>query len=243
MGNWPSISLVLRTIAPALKMAWLRSRRPRPPRAVGGDDPAQLAQRLGRDVGLELAADRALQLGALDREPVGVGGDHRHLLAAGADQDAGEDRAHVVARGGAGDQIDRLGERRGRDRQRLALLLGKVGEVLGGQDAQVEAGAAAADLDVALGLAQLDLDRRVAERAGELGEEAAGEEDRAARRRPRPPASSSGPSPGRSREADAVVVGGERIPERDWVAARVDTARETTESLATSSSRLVVSFK
>ena len=26
MGNWPSISLVLRTIAPALKTAWLGSR-------------------------------------------------------------------------------------------------------------------------------------------------------------------------------------------------------------------------
>ena len=34
-----------------------------------------------------------------------------------------------------------------------------------------------------------------------------------------------------------------RTPERAWVAARVDTALETIESLETSSSRLVVSFK
>jgi hypothetical protein len=34
-----------------------------------------------------------------------------------------------------------------------------------------------------------------------------------------------------------------RTPERAWVAARVDTARETTESFETRSSRLVVSFK
>ena len=34
-----------------------------------------------------------------------------------------------------------------------------------------------------------------------------------------------------------------RTPERAWVAARVETARETVESLETSSSRLVVSFK
>ena len=32
------------------------------------------------------------------------------------------------------------------------------------------------------------------------------------------------------------------MPESDWVAARVETARETTESFETSSSRLVVSF-
>ena len=76
--------------------------------------------------------------------------------------------------------LDRLGQRRRRDRQRLlALGSGKLGEVLGGEGAQVEARAAAADLDVALGLAQLELDRLVAERAGELGEQAAGQQDRA----------------------------------------------------------------
>ena len=181
MGNWPSISLVLRTISPALKMAWLRCRATETVLdPVGGDDPAQLAQRLGRDVRLELAADRRLQLGALDREAVGIGGDHGHLRAAGADQDPGQDRAHVVARGGAGDQVHRRGERRGRNRERLALFLREGGEVLAGKDAEVKARAAAADLDVALALAQLDLDRRVAERAGDLGQEAAGEEHRAA---------------------------------------------------------------
>ena len=180
MGNWPSISLVLRTICPCLENGLVAQQRHRDRLdPVGRDDPAELAQRLGRDVRLELAADRALQLGALDREPVGVGRDHRHLRAAGADQDAGQHRAHVVARGGPRDEIHGRGKRRGRDRQRLALLLGEGGEVLAGQDAEVEARAAAANLDVALRLAQLDLNRRVAERARELGQKAAGEEDRA----------------------------------------------------------------
>ena len=77
-------------------------------------------------------------------------------------------------------------ERRGRDLQRLARpRSGSFGKSSAGQDAEVEAGAAAADLDVALGLAQLDLDRRVAERAGELGEQPAGQQDRARARRPR----------------------------------------------------------
>ena len=122
MGNWPSISLVLRRTAPAWKTAWLGSRLTLTSSTpLGGDDPAELAQRAGRDVRLELAADPALELGPLDREPVGVGRDHRHLLAAGADQDPGQNRAHVVARGGAGDQLDGLGQRLGRDRQRLAV--------------------------------------------------------------------------------------------------------------------------
>ena len=83
----------------------------------------------------------------------------------------------------------------------------------------------------------------VAERAGELGEQAAGKQDRAgalglglevvcrpisrsvAERLTAPPSST------------AI-----RMPESDWVAARVETARETTESFETSSSRLVLSF-
>ena len=165
---------------------------------VGGDDAAELAQRAGRDVRLELAADAWLQLGGLDREPVGVGGDHRHLLAAGADQDTGEHRPHVVARRGAGDHVHRLGHRRGRDRQRLLALGGKLREVLGREDPQVEAGAAAANLDVALRLAHLELDRVVAERAGELGEQAAGEQDRAGAVGLRLERRSAAPSRGRS---------------------------------------------
>ena len=59
-------------------------------------------------------ADGRLELGVLDAEPVGVGGDHRQRVALGLDEDAGEDRAHLVARGGAGDEVDRLRERRRR---------------------------------------------------------------------------------------------------------------------------------
>ena len=86
--------------------------------------------------------------------------------------------------------LDRLGQRRGRDRQRLlALGSGKLGEVLGGEGAQVEARAAAADLDVALGLAQLELDRR-RRRASGRARRAAGPAAGPSRRpRPRPRAS------------------------------------------------------
>ena len=109
MGNWPSISLVLRRIGPCPEDRLVGEqttqrpprRRPRrrsgPARAAPGPGCSPRARRRSR-----------LQLGRLHREPVGVGGDHRHLLAAGADQDAGQDRAHVVPRGGAGDQVDGL---------------------------------------------------------------------------------------------------------------------------------------
>ena len=201
MGNWPSISLVLRVIAPALKTAWFGSSATETSSTPSArEDAAQLAQRPGRDVGLQLAADPALQLGPLDREPVGVGRDHRHLAAGGGDQDAGQHRAHVVARGGAGDQVDGRGQGAGRDLQRLALLLGELREVLGGQDPQVEARAAAADLHVALRLAHLDLHRRVAERAGDFGQEAAGQQDRALAGDLGLEAPSAGPSRGRSRK-------------------------------------------
>ena len=132
----------------------------------------------------------------------------------------------------------------GRDLQRLLVPpSGSFGKSSAGQDAEVEARAAAADLDVALGLAQLDLDLLVAERARELGEQAAGQQDRAGavglglERRPQAHLEVGG------READrAVLEALRRIPDSAWVAARVETARETIESLETSSSRLVVSF-
>ena len=82
MGNWPSISLVLRTIAPALKTAWLRQQRDldlldaRRPETIR---PSSRSARAGMFAS-QLAADLRLELGALDREPVGVGRDHRHLL-------------------------------------------------------------------------------------------------------------------------------------------------------------------
>ena len=62
---------------------------------------------------------------------------------------------------------------------RLLARRRQLREVLGGEDAQVEAGAAAADLDVVLGLARLDLDRRVGERARDLGQQPAGQQHRA----------------------------------------------------------------
>ena len=108
-------------------------------------------------VRLERLRDRRLELGVLDAEPVRVGGDHRQRSALGLEQDAGEDRAHLVARGGAGDAA-----RSSRPAAppagvtRLALELGQAREVLGGQRAEVEARPAGGDLDVALLGAQLE---------------------------------------------------------------------------------------
>ena len=178
MGNWPSISLVLRRTAPAWKIGLVGEQADlHLLDVVGGDDPAQLAQGAGRDVRLELAADPALERRPLDREPVGVGGDHRHLLAGGADEDSGQNRAHVVLGGRGGDQVDGFGERLARNRQRLTVGDRDLGEVLGRERPDVEARAAAADLDVALRLPQLDLDLVVGERADEVREQPAGKED------------------------------------------------------------------
>jgi hypothetical protein len=147
---------------------------------LGGEDAAELAQRPGGDIGVDLAAQLALQLGPFDRQPVGVGGHHRHLRATGGDKDAGQDRAHVVARRCPGDQVDAGAELLGGNLQpRLLARLRQLREVLGGQDPQVEAGAATADLDVVLGLAQLDLHARIGQRARHLGQQPTRQQHRA----------------------------------------------------------------
>ena len=111
-------------------------------------------------------------------EPVGVGGDHRHLAAAAltrtpvstgrmSSREAARATSSTVSASAWAGIVSGS-----------SLGLGKLREVLAGEDPQVEAGAAAADLDVALRLAQLELYVVVAERASELGEQAAGKEDR-----------------------------------------------------------------
>ena len=86
----------------------------------------------------------------------------------GRHEDAGEDRARLVARGRAGDHADRLDERlRGNLHDLVAAGLGEVGEVLGPQRAQVEARGTRDHLDVLLGRPQLE--RHVA--AGQLADD------------------------------------------------------------------------
>ena len=246
MGNWPSISLVVRSDRPCLENGLVGEQRDRRLLdALGGEDAAQLAQRPGRDVGLDLAAELALQLGPLDRQPVGVGGDHRHLRAAGGDEDAGQDRAHVVARGGAGDQVDARAERRGRD---LQARLARPASAASGSPRP--GGPAGGSWSCRCGSR-----RRARPRATRSPPSR-----RRASERPRPAAGpAAGPSPRSSTSASSVVssprsrsvaarvtrpsAAVRRTPERAWVAARVETALETIESLETSSSRLVVSFK
>ena len=118
-----------------------------------------------------------------------------------------------------------------------------LGKVLRRKRPHVEARAAAADLDVALRLAQLDLDLVVGERADEVREQPAGKQDRAGALDGRGELGADADLPiGRAQatESSEAVT---RIPDNAWVAALVDTARETVESLEESSSRSVVSFK
>ena len=74
----------------------------------------ELAQRSGRHVGVEGLRQRGLELRVLDGQAVGVGCDHRQLLALDLDEHAGQDRPHLVTRRGAGHALDRLGQRRRR---------------------------------------------------------------------------------------------------------------------------------
>ena len=86
-----------------------RRSRPRRPRSRSVQAPGAR----GRDDRLELG-QRALERRLLDREPVGVGRRHHELAALEADEDPGQHRPRLVARGGAADPADRL-------EQRLAL--------------------------------------------------------------------------------------------------------------------------
>ena len=125
---------------------------------VGGlRDPRELLQGPGRHVRLERTVERRLERGLLHRQAVRVGGDHPQLLAGGGDEDAGEDRAGLVAGGRAGDLADRGDERLGRHRHDgVAAGVGERREVLGAERADVERRRAGDDLDVLLGGAELE---------------------------------------------------------------------------------------
>jgi hypothetical protein len=146
-------------------------------RTLLGDQPAELAHRAGRHVRLQLRLDRLLELRVLDAEPVRVGGHHRERLLRCGDEDTGEDRTHLVPRRGARDAVDRLGERGSRHLHRLAVELGKAWELVGRQCAEVEGGARGGDLDVALLRTQREGHLASRERAHDVGEEAAREQD------------------------------------------------------------------
>ena len=203
MGNWPSISRVVRVIDPASKTAWFvssviaASLDP-----LGGEDPAQLAQRPRRDVGLDLAAELAPPARSAS-PPAG-----RSRWRPSSSPFPRRRRRRRSAPGAC-----RRARRRGRPGRcsppaprpgssgPARLRPRQLREVLGRQHPQVEARAAAADLDVALGLARLDL------HASSASERATSASSRPGRRTEPPPstsASSVGP------QAEVEVGGGER---------------------------------
>ena len=132
------------------------------------DDPGQLLQRAGRDVGLERAGQRRVQLRLLDREPVGVGRHHPQLVAAGGDEDAGQHRARLVARGRAGDLVHGADERLTRHLDDVAVDFREGREVLEPQRADVEGRGPAEDLDVLLDGPQLERDVLAGQRADDV---------------------------------------------------------------------------
>ena len=149
MGNCPSISLVVRRIAPAWKTAWLASSETAASSTPSEERmrPSSRSARAGILASISPPSSFS-ELGPLDRQAIGVGRDHCHLRAAGGDEDAGQDRA-MSSREAARATSSMLapssfagsfrpGPRRARELR----------EVLGGEDVQVEAGAAAADLHV-----------------------------------------------------------------------------------------------
>ena len=144
---------------------------------VWADDAGELLERPGRDVGLETALERLLERRLLDAQAVGVRRDHAQVAALGRDEDPGEDRARLVARGGPRDLGDGLDERLGRDADdRVALGVGQRREVLGPQGAQVEPRGARDDLHVLLGGAELERDVAAGKLADDVQEQARGQD-------------------------------------------------------------------
>ena len=101
--------------------------------AGGLDQARELSQRSRWDVGLEPLPDRGFELGALHGEPVGVSGDHRHLVALDRHEYAGEHRAGLVARCRTGDPVDGVAQRRRWQLRRVSFRLREAREVIGGQ--------------------------------------------------------------------------------------------------------------
>ena len=179
LGNWPSIRREESATPPARKTAWLRgiaistSRRPRSRSSRASSRSA----RAGTFASIGCASAR-LELGVLDRQAVGVGRDHRQGRALGLDQDAGQDRAHLVARGRAGDPLDRLGERRRRQLRRLALDLGQAREVLGRAACAGESGRSPAVSSTSRCSGRSSsVTLAVGQAADDVDEEAAGQQD------------------------------------------------------------------
>ena len=112
----------------------------------------------------------------LDAEAVGVGGDHRQPAGIGLQQDAGEDRANLVARGGTGDEVDRRRQRDGGQAHRLALELGETREILDREGAKVKPSPAGGDLDVALLAAELERDLARRQAANDIAEQPSGQQ-------------------------------------------------------------------
>ncbi len=92
-------------------------------RLVGHGGAGDLGERAVRDGGLEaLAADGRVELGLLDGEAVGVGGDHPEFVAGGGDEHAGEDEARRVAGGGLLDLRDGVAQGAGGELHRVLAL-------------------------------------------------------------------------------------------------------------------------
>ena len=204
-----------------------------------GHDARQLLERPRRHVDLERRRQRRLERRLLDAQPVGVGRDHPQLAVGGRDEDPGQHRPRLVARGRAGDlQRGRRRTRRpGSATAELGVGLGERREVLGAQRADVERGVARDELDVLLGGPQLERDGLGRQRAHDVEQQPRREHDDAL-----------AGDLGLERDAQADVhVGGAQLaadsgagswtPDSAWIALRVEATLLTVCSCASRASR------
>ncbi len=178
---------------------------------VAAGQSRQLRQRAGRNDRLELGRG-GIELGLLDREPVGVGGDHDELSGLEADEDPGQHRARLVAGGRARDAIDGLEQRLAVDRVQLRVDGRQAREVLGVEDVQAGVVRPGDDLHRALLGPVLDRDVALGQQARELDERLARDDDGAVpfdlgvERRPQRQLHVGG------RERQHIAVGAEQNP-------------------------------
>ena len=155
-------------------------------RVAAGEPRELVSARAGMIASSSGAASPSSRL--LHGEPVRVGRGHHELAGLEADEDAGQHRARLVARGRARDPVDRLEQRLAVDLVQLRVDGRQPREVLGGVDVQPRAVRAGDDLTGLLGPV---LDRDLA-----LGQ-------RRARSRSSLPGTTTAPSP--STSASSVV--------------------------------------
>ena len=165
-GNCPSISRLVRRTSPMRKSACDSLSTTSTTSAFIAPTRRETSlERARRDDRLAGVGRRVVEGRLAHGEAVRVGGHHREPVLRDPHQDAGQHRAGLVARRGAGHPVDGLDQRLGGNRQAGALVGGQLGEVVRLQAVEGEGRAAAREADHALVGAVLQRDRPVGHRS------------------------------------------------------------------------------